>query len=207
MHAFSVGVPVIGSITGVSLDMFHQKLFFCGIEPYPMGCEGIECIVGKNALVFMLWAAAIWIMITFMIEIVCMGLIYHSVRKRERIINSFSFRGRDGRILSQSSPAVSIERRDTGIQAILYIAAFLLTYMWPFMVGFLIRAGYFKANFPFLLLSGFFLPLFGFWLFVAYMRPRYIKLRRENKSLSVVAKIKIILFSINTRPMNRRAST
>jgi hypothetical protein len=203
MHFICIALPLSTAIAALCLNLYHQKLFMCWIEAKPWGCtvdDSMTCTEGANAPWYEMSFAGAWIGLAFIFEVIFMGLIYATVRKREQIMNTFAFRGRDGRILSPSSTRVSVERRDTAIQALLYISAFLFTYMWPFGSFFMYHVRDRGPDFTYLLLSMFFVPLLGFWNFLAFMRPRYLKLAREHRNTSFTWKMKTILLSRNPRP-------
>lgn len=203
MHVFSICIPLSTAIAALCLNLYHQKLFVCWIEAKPWGCtvdKSLVCTEGANAPWYELSFAGIWFILAFVFEVICMGLIYATVRKRERIMNTFSFRGRDGRILSRCSTRVTEERRDTAIQAILYISAFLFTYLWPFGSFIMYHALGRSPDASYTLASIFFMSLLGFWNFIAFLRPRYVKVSRQNKDKSFVWKMKTILLSKDQRP-------
>ena len=204
MHIISIAFPLGTAIAALCLNLYHHKLLLCWIEAEPFGCtvdESIECTEAANAPKYEVAFAGIWFALVFIFEVICMGLIYGTVRKRERVMNAFSFRGRNGRILVHSSNRVTVERRDTAIQAILYISAFVFTYVWPFVSFFMFHVTNARPNFVFVLMTMFFTPLLGFWNFLAFIRPRYMKLAREHRNVSFWWKMKTILSSrINAVP-------
>jgi hypothetical protein len=71
--------------------------------------------------------------------------------------------------------------RAVAVQSLLYVIAFFATYIWTiglrFMESYCIHENDEAAIFPLLLLQAFFLPMFGFFNVLVYIRPRYLQVR------------------------------
>jgi hypothetical protein len=204
MHTISILIPTSTAIAAWCLDLYHHKYTLCWISAKPWGCAAhpSTCEAAANAPYFEFLFGYFWMFITILIQGVCMILVYWTVRRRERIMDSFNFRGRDGRVLVQSSSQISTQRRDTAIQAVLTISTTLLTYSFPLALDIAANTGR-QVSLPFLFLCNFFTPLLGFLNFAVYIRPRYMNVSRSNPQQSFWGNFKSVLFHIQT---NRRGS-
>lgn len=86
--------------------------------------------------------------------------------------NDRQSRNRRGREVAKS--------KSIAVQGLLYVGAFYITWFFPTMsrITELVAK---KNYFPIQFLDTFLIPLQGFLNFVIYIRPRYLKLRRENE--------------------------
>jgi len=87
------------------------------------------------------------------------------------------------------------QRRETTIQALVYMLAFILTHTFP-LIGFLAtkeKVGE-KPRTAFLILACILYPLQGFWNFLFYIRPGVRRVIRANPDISRLGAMRIFVF-------------
>ena len=195
MHSISILVPLSTAIIALRLDLYHYMYTVCWIAGKPWDRTSkpyVEFILGY-----------MWYAFALLVQCICMLLVYRTVRHREIVMNSLGLRGRDGRLLVKSSSQISVERRDTGIQALLTISATLFTLSWPLASSIMANIGI-QASPPLLYTINFFAPLLGFLNFIVYIRPRYMNIKRRYPRQHFWLNLKMALLNIEP---NHRGST
>jgi hypothetical protein len=119
-------------------------------------------------------------------------------------MSQFNFRTRDGTVvLSSSYVQLCKDKRETGIQALLYVSAFIITFIWAGANYFLSVADTTPPDALGLLIF-LFQPLQGFWNFFIFIRPRYCLISNRFPDKSFGAKLYLVIFYPE---MNRRQSS
>ena len=179
MHAVAILYPLSTAIAGLSIGLFNSNGFTCYIHQYPFNCEGrgIDCTRGNDASKYRLYFVGVELVFIFIVNVICMIILIAFIQKRERARTKYIFRG------SSPSSHKSEQSKNATRQALLFIGAFVITYVWGF-VSAANHAAKGSANFTVLILGGFFVPLQGFFNFIVYLRPRYNSLRKANSSKS-----------------------
>ena len=182
MHAVAILYPLSTAIASLFLGLFNPIITHCHIAAYPSICDirGIECTRGNNAANYRLFFNGLELIIMFAVNITCMISLVLFIRKREKAVSRYQNRR------SKSSSGNSSESEDATKQALLYMAAFVLTYIWGSIISAFI---YFNGSHrAFLIvmsyLGAIFNPLQGFFNFIIYIRPRFNSVRRSNKAKS-----------------------
>jgi len=179
------------ALAALVLDLYNPSAAGCGIYAYPIGCDflpGMECLRGKNAASYQLglFLYAAWAMSAFMA--VCMLFIYAQVAKTEQ--TTVRFRRASSSYLSgnplqeqdQRRMRITSLRRGFATQALLYCLAFVLT--WVFRVSGAMIVEYRNPPvfyYPIALLSVSMASLMGFFNACIYIRPRYLRYRRQEE--------------------------
>ena len=180
MHFVSITYPLSTAIAGLFMELYNPvKLGIgCWVSAYPFDCqddEKIECERGENASLMVNIFGASVVILSALVVIFCMLGVYLSVRRQTRLVDQ-----RYSVVAQQNANSGSNYRvRQTGIQAGLYIGAFIISYVWVSITRTTENSG---SNVSFFIISccaAIFYPLQGFWNFFIYIRPRYIDLRRK----------------------------
>ena len=178
MHAISLGYPLIGAIVALSMEYFNYSPNQCWIQSYPLKCEGDTCIRGKHAYLLGWILAGGVICFTVIVVSFCMIQVVLFVRRRLVVVQrKFTFANRT------ISNCRNLEKQYKAAtrQALLYVGTFLL--VWFF--GFLFRVSKKTRRNVYLLLPAQVLnPLQGFFNFLIYIWPRYVKSKEEFKDKS-----------------------
>lgn len=175
IHIISISVPFGFGMWYWLSDLFNPMLDIgglCYVYEYPAKCselEDIECTrgVGTKSTISLIVGTLV-VSSVFTGIIVCMLLLTLHVRKREITLSRH-------RLNPQTS-----QTRQTYIQALLYIAAYFITYLFSFVQAILGSAYNEHLRFTLAFLVKLSLPLQGFFNFVIYIRPRYSMLRAQR---------------------------
>jgi len=177
--AFASGV----SIAGFVMDLYAPAGMWCWIAPHPQGCVGLECAGSSGRSNFFRWLffyGPLWVTIVFMG--VFMAIIYTSITKgdgkdalgNKLPVDYFWFFSKDRTGLAMSK---ADRNRRMIRQAIWYMLAFNLTWVWPTAVR---ATEIFKPPpYGLYVMMAIFAPLQGFLNYISYIRPRYLR----NKEL------------------------
>ena len=186
MHAIPFFMWIVTGIIGLSFDSLNPAFFNCWITPAPINCAAAgeipdgrpPCERGYYAPVLQ-WAifyGPIWALIIIVTAI--MASVYASVRKLER--KNLRYSG------SQSSSKAESAKKSRMVakQGLWYLLPFYATWVFPVVTEIteMVTAQYFN---PMVILVAFFLPFQGALNFIIYMRPRYIKYRKQHQSWSI----------------------
>jgi hypothetical protein len=181
LHGVSLGYPLITAMIGALVGVYHENELGqgCWVTNYPDGCgdaaEGAEDC--KSPLIAWIFGGLPIALILLCIAI-SNCVIYLHVRRtinRGRLRSSFAVNG------VQNSQTKRI--RAVATQAFLYVAAFLMTYLWGVVLK-IMESGSYDAQdeanlFPILVLQAIMLPLTGFLNLCIYVRPRYLRCRSD----------------------------
>jgi len=192
MHAYAVLPPLGGASYGAVKKYFFSQTGQCWIED-PCFSSG-KC-VGANVYGdgrWLLVVSMLWVVLNSFALGYCLITIYRKVRERAVMMRSYVFRNthiRPNRIEMAADEAAR--------QALLYISAYLLIYVWPIIKCVLTQISDKEQDMPVLyILTAIFYPLQGFWNCIAYIRPRFVVLRREQDNLSFSSTLRILIFGL-----------
>ena len=181
MHFVSFCPGLIVAIVAAANDLFNNFSFVCWIqERYnfdPNDTNGHEPSIVLSAIYITYAIFGTFVLFTI---VYCMISLYKFVKNQEIKMSTYQFQrpdsnsglsSRNSRRSSQSS-RLSNDVVDTKKQAFLYVASFILTYL--FTVNFIIFE-IFETELPYILMliQGILAPLQGLWNFLAYIRPRF----------------------------------
>ena len=178
LHGVPIGYPLITAIVGACIGLYSslQLGSLCWIGEYPQGCEDdeeTECISTILAWIY----TGVPAMGTLIFLVVANIVIYLKVRKTM---------GRTRRFSMSSTNSATRHRADkqVAVQSTLYVMACIMTLVWSVMLRTLESMGVHRENesdvILLLFLGQFFYPLQGFWNFLIYLRPRYLRWRRRE---------------------------
>ncbi|KAL9188985.1 hypothetical protein ACHAXT_011475 [Thalassiosira profunda] len=185
MHAIPVLVWLTTGALGIAFEVFNPAFFNCWIAPVPINCAAAgeipdgrpECTRGYLAPIFQ-WAifyAPIWAMIAIVTGI--MLKVYCGVRKTERRNSLYASASGDAKAQMKHS-------RRVAKQGLWYLLPFYATWIFPVATEIteMVTGNYYD---PMVVLVSFFLPFQGALNFMVYMRPRFLKYRRDNPEWSL----------------------
>jgi len=201
MHGFAVIIPLIVAIFGLVFDVFHSRLTFCWIVNK-----------GDNSLAFnvIMYSLLGGFILGFLIIVVSMAMISLHVWKQARTMKKYaSIRGSpqnndlQGRSTTRTTNTDDTSQ-DTITQAFLYVGCYVITWGLP---GY----SFFRAtniNFVINLLHSICLPLQGMWNCIAFIRPRFIAVRKKYKNQSFWWALRVVIFSsIEEEDAKKRKAT
>jgi len=198
MHAYAVLPALVCASIGASKSYFFSQRKYCWIEDpfrYSKKSDGWDGF-GKGG--WLVLASMIWVGINSLVTLYCMVNIYYEINKRARAMRRYS-------VSQASAPPsrIQVAANDSAKQGLLYMSAFLLTYSWS-GITLLSRIIAGKASSKTIyMLTAVFLPLQGFWNFLAYIRPRFVRLRRGHPSLSFLSTLNTVIFIEEHPALNR----
>jgi len=181
MHLFSISYPLITASVGLGIGLYSelQLGFGCWIGEYPKGCnENVNnpCISTLIGWIY----SGIPLLGSLLFLILSNLAIYLKVRHTIAQSERFASRG--------SQQQRNVRQRDVGTQATLYVFAYFSCIGWMLAVRILESNGVSRDDeqsiYGILLLTGIFYPAQGFWNFLVFMRPKYMKQRRLNPNVS-----------------------
>lgn len=191
VHGISLGLPIILSVFGAALDLFHPSMK--GICWLSGGCEldksNDEC-KARSEMLLSAYKYTIYIIVglTFLLVLFSMGSLYCFIRGQTmKMRRNYTSLGRRNSIVGSEEKRGAQE--ETLIQAYLYIAAFLCVYTFP-LVSQIIKS---KPPYFIKLLRAIFSPLFGLYNFIIYVRPRMVLVKQRNEGMSFLKRLKEVI--------------
>lgn len=194
MHAIAIVFGLGSSFLCIALGLFNDSTLWCWINSSPKGCDqsyknnGItNCERGDNAEIYRwaifygpLWAAIVATMVV-------MTLLVRTVRAQENRLAKYQFASSRG-VLAQTQQIQDRQRnrqsRRATNTALRYVAVFYVTWVFATvnrLLELIIGHSYFWLG----VLSAVFVPLQGFFNFLVFIYPRYLKwkkLRSKNEA-------------------------
>jgi len=194
MHMFAIGFPMVTAIAGSVLGVYHEVGLgmACWVDNYPKGCDlpgsSVKC---KSSMVAWVFGGSILIFVVVSLSINNLIIYFHvrSTMAKSQRRSWTRVVERSGELASSAvnhAPAVDskVKRvRAVATQAFLYVAAFVLSYVWTGVLRNLESAGYTREDeatlFPLLVLQALFEPIQGWFNLLVYVRPRYMQARTK----------------------------
>lgn len=183
-HALSIGFPLATAMTVLALDSYAYVSFGCWIGPYPFGChdsDEIECIRGDNAFLYAWLFMGLPLILMICYILYCMLQIYKTVHEisESRMAAQASTASFDLSVQTNpSSHALYNAKKETAIQAYLYVGCFVGTRQFAFVVYILDQAGVRQPVWlPVIDMTLW--SLQGFFNVFIFIRPRIRALRRR----------------------------
>ena len=179
LHIFANSLWIITGFTGIILEIFNAALFNCWVAPSPYDCNETEepCVRGgiANYFQWVFYYGPVFVMIA--VVTLLMFNVYAGVLIREKKVEKYIYR-------ENSQQAAKRKRsKQVAIQGMWYLAPFFLT--WVFPITYQLTAAIGNMHVPALsALTGFFIPFQGVLNFIVYIRPRYLRYRRNADNVS-----------------------
>jgi len=215
LHCIPLLYGMIGAITSVVTESINATPSYCYIEVHPRGCdvdEDVECTRGLGRFWLKIIFGAIPLLAVFLLMGIAMLLMYREVRKREIADNSHRFRPSSrpsnesenvdqsrasslpSRILKSLRKSLgeiipgyskdSRKRRKMLDRIMQYYGAYLLASI-PVLLANFVSELHRRIEVLFII-SNVFYPLQGFYTLLVFIHPRYKKIRKSDKSLSLL---------------------
>lgn len=207
MHAAAWLYPLGTAIAGLPLGLYNSNGLICWIEAHPYKClkrSWVDCTRGEDSEFYQIVFSLSIAVVAFVGIVTNMMLIIWTVQRREsgwgwnifrfrqgqggtsEIVEGGADRGSSSHVTESGAPRASgsatvpvgSHTRETAAQALLYIWAFLITYTWTVGVV-MAEQSNIMVPFPWHATMQAFLPLQGFWNFLAFLRPRYVFARER----------------------------
>lgn len=171
MHAVPIVIASTIAILGLVFKLYNNSGWLCWIAKYPKNCSGPTCTRGEYADIFR-WVhyAIIWT------AIICvtlgMYLIYLTVKDFEK-----------EEAEENNEENARMERsRKVAIQSALFVGALYLTWSFTTITRiYQVTTG--NNSTALLVLMAIFFPLQGFFNFLVFCRPRYLRCKSRNPGL------------------------
>mmetsp|Transcript_62134 Transcript_62134/g.73586 ORF Transcript_62134/g.73586 Transcript_62134/m.73586 type:complete len:419 (+) Transcript_62134:78-1334(+) len=221
MHLFALAGPLAAGIVGAMQGIFHADVAHCWV--------GDKCVSRGTCLngnmfgrgEWLLRLTSVYFFIVFLTIAISLLGTFLMIRERSAAVRQYemrlevgrpSRRGSRERRLSEQSIQSTTENirqhtnnvsltRDSAMQSLLYVAGFLITYVWACLgvMVVLISRDPTAAPTVFHYLNAFFLPLHGFWNCIIYLRPRINNIRRANRNISFCTALRKVIFTVNVQ--------
>lgn len=231
MHCFAIIPSVITAVIALATEMFNGNEFFCWLgertdDNADLPAAGMDGAVDMGAdagtdadadidsgdinyLLLFLRASVVFILvINFLVIAISMKKVVRAVSEREKKMKAYQFRRtrpspRSGQATRRNFSNLSRNNADTKRQAFMYIVGFCLTY--TFLIINIILKTFIGMDvpFPLLALQAVLLPSEGIWNFIAYFRPRYNIISRNQLGKNV---FQIFYLTIMSKPQVHRSS-
>lgn len=186
MHIFAILPPFIGAFLGTIFDLYQSSGGpVCWVVPNRL----LESFPEYNTTAstsynILLFALTGIILATITIS---MAIVYCAVRKQAETMQQYhSFQNRNG-----SSDEDGGAKKETAIQAFLYFGAYVCTYIWPIIANLEKR----KLSFLLTLAIVVFYPLQGAFNSLAFIRPKYVAIRKKNRRRPKLWVLRAAIFS------------
>lgn len=180
IHGFSLLIPLATAAVGLLTNTFNPLNTipgWCWYMEYPANCSlftDVPCIRGANYKIVSRLCAEMFLYVILLIIIVSMVSLYLKVRANNiRMMERYNQHGM--RSMKQT--------RQTGIQALLYIGAFFLTYISLLVLQLSGRPDTAENRtyyFALAVTNKIFMPLQGFWNAFIFLRPRIQSWQRSS---------------------------
>jgi hypothetical protein len=182
MHILSIGFPAITAIIGAILGVYSDGEIGlqCWVDDYPRGCGVLEGESGVPCTsVLIAWIFGGWLMVFIILSMMINNvLIYRFVRQ-----TIYRGRQRSSFVAGQGMDSQTRRVQAVATQGFLYVGSFVLTYTWQFILriveGSFGDASWESALFPIMVLNAIFMPSQGFFNLLIYVRPNYMRARKE----------------------------
>lgn len=188
IHFLALVVPFTEGVVGLFLEIFNPIGFgnFCYISPYPPLCGVFDaCTRGQSAAYLYTYFSTIPQSILLAVVYISLVLIYCSVRDQ----------GRRALAISANRDVIQARTKSVAVQSMLFAVIFFNTYIYGLLsplVAKTAKPGPKTVKWLYILgvLTQIFLPLQGFLNLLVFIRPRFMRLwRDEGRSIWVAVKL------------------
>jgi hypothetical protein len=188
LHILSIFYPLITAIVGAILGVYHEiKVGIgCWVAEYPEGCgcnaeldEHGECCISSIIGWVFGGAPAILVFVAILVNNL---LVFLHVRRTIHRGRRHTIEAVQSHTIQSHDPQIK-RIQMVASQAFLYVVAYLLTYCPILTIQILEAYGFYPKDearfFPLFLINAVFFPLQGFLNMFIYVRPTYLKARKE----------------------------
>jgi len=206
MHLTALSPPLSLGIVALVCNLYKSSgQTICFILPVRKASEFPD--YDKRIIKIVNILIAVGFVLIFIIIFGSMVAVYQTVRKQESTMEQYETFHRPVRRISTINGIVRNDRnhrddttntttgrsthQETFVQSCLYVGGFLFTYLPVFIMRF-IRT---TTSFPCNMMVAFFVPLQGFWIFLTFIRPKFVALRNKNKRKPCLWILYAVVFS------------
>jgi len=217
--------PLIFGIILLCIGAFNNTGNVCWINVIPKGCDlkgsEIACKRGLSADSILNYInSGIPLILSFLFILICAILIWHHVWGVERKMSKWTFesnlnssftlgnegsstkiRGRKAKKNPSKNRVKMNNTRKVSIQASLYVLAFIATFTPPFVKNIMSTSNVFLS-----LTIQVLYPLQGFWNFLIYIRPRFLRLNEICPQYPIYKRLYYAAYSKHGYEMAIRAN-
>lgn len=199
-HMISLGVPTCLAIAGLIGNNFNNLGTICFFNEFPRHCNNdpnVECSRGSDSKVYQ-YIIGIFLIVALVILPINMFLLCLIVNRQhnkmyKKYIKQFKIRRIDSK--HNKTPrkkkhricfffkVESTQSRKVVVQASCYVSAFLLTFLGTIIDAIIWNYAPDKRCFILVLICKIFYPIQGLFNFLIFIRPRIIRLRKNNPRL------------------------
>ena len=176
-HIFVTSTGLAFAVSGLALDLYNSVQLWCFIGPIPCDDNDPECDPNANKFQLYRWifvGIPLWICIFAITGL--MAAVLFKVYNQER-------RSRKWRAGAENKGRQLTKK--VAEQAAWYVSSFYITWLIPTISRAMSAFGK-QPPFALMFLTVLMIPLQGAFNFVIYMRPRYVKFRRNNPDRSTL---------------------
>lgn len=186
-HMIPLTIALGTDFASIGLDLFNKANLWCWIAAYPPGCTQTfqssatnppTCQRGDNASIYQIvfFYGIVWFVIFFVMA--AMFGIYFTFRQLDKANAKYA----GSQVTARTSGAKKkvSKSKMVAMQAMYYVGAFYLTFLFA-TLNRMVQLIWDHDSFALLLLHAIFFPLQGFWNYLIYIRPRYIKYRQQKR--------------------------
>ena len=178
MHLLPIVMAFGTSTASLLLNQFNNANLWCWIAAYPLSCEGSHrgepCERGDDAWIYRLAFFYTWYWASLVFVTIAMFLVYWTVRVQERASGKFA--------MTSNSKKRNTKRVAT--QAMLYIVAYFLSASFATLTR-VIQEYVDTVPFGVILCMTILYPMQGFFNFLIYIRPRYLRYQQRHPDWSL----------------------
>jgi len=180
-HLVPIIVNLSTAVTGLYLQVYNLAGNRCWLASYPENCTslpGVDCIRGTAAATCAWAFFGVETVFIFIFILASMVSIYRETRNVERRSSRWQFDRADTAVEGGGRRRERQRRKHTRAvakQGMLYVGAFVVTYIWSFIVVFVQRATGKEAPFGLYVAFYTFFPLQGFFNFIIFLTTNNIK--------------------------------
>ena len=177
-------------------DLFHPNPYdsFCTISTYPDSCDEYQwynwnlCTWGEHEDTKS-FVATLVISLQFGWIVIGMTLILWTAYTRKREVRISNTHDLEHRTTAPKTPDILTDTKSLEFQAIMYISAFILTWLFN-----LISVAFGSSNYEMDLLNSILFPLQGFWNLIIFLYDKtYFTRQNENDSLSFWQSVRTLI--------------
>ena len=176
-HFLSLGIPLILTVVSIVHENFNNLGSICFINEHPIGCldnPNIECTRGSSAK-FQKFIIMTIVASCFLLIPINMSILFCLVSNQHRKITK-----KYNRSIYNTNESFKKKEKVIATQAFMYFFSFLITFIWSALDGVLMVHAPKRRMFALTVCAKIFYPMQGFFNFLIFIRPRVMRIKKEN---------------------------
>jgi len=185
-HIVALGCALATASLGIKHDLYNNSNLWCWYAPYPADCKDsftygdeANCIRGDNAWLYRWFAYYLPLWLCILTVMVVMGSVYSSVHGLEKANSRFLQQSLGSNLVRTARSGSPSKSRRVAQQALWYVGAFYLTFLFA-TINRLVQQIVNKTYFPLIVCHAIFEPGQGFFNYLVYLRPRFLRYRERH---------------------------